>query len=160
MKSEFLEKPCGVWSKACLDLQRFCDFHCESWLDFEGRCAPPLRSFCTSPDCFCTSPEKSCTSPWESFNDRSKWKFDIFGCLGSTLRKGPFTRAIFAAIFSFWRMWRSKLLNDVIMRFHNLGTFTTHLLLYILQREKIAAKNRPCKLALWQFFCKNWNFLM
>jgi hypothetical protein len=32
----------------------------------------------TSPENFCTSPEKSWTSPWESFNDRSKWKFDIF----------------------------------------------------------------------------------
>ena len=37
------------------------------------RCAPPLRSFCTSPEniCIspeniCTSPERSCTSPWES----------------------------------------------------------------------------------------------
>jgi hypothetical protein len=30
---------------------------------------------------FCTSPEKSCTSPWESFNDGSKWKFDIFWLL-------------------------------------------------------------------------------
>ena len=27
--------------------------------------APPLRSFCTSPENFCTS-------PWECFNDRSK----------------------------------------------------------------------------------------
>jgi hypothetical protein len=42
-----------------------------SWLDFEGRCgkvvgrcAPLLRSFCTSPgtENFCTSLEKSCTS--------------------------------------------------------------------------------------------------
>jgi hypothetical protein len=45
------------------------------------RCAPPLRSFCISPENFCTSPEKSCTSHWESFNDRSKWKFDIFWLL-------------------------------------------------------------------------------
>ena len=29
------------------------------------RCAPPLRSFCTSPENFYTSPERSCTSSWE-----------------------------------------------------------------------------------------------
>jgi hypothetical protein len=28
-----------------------------------GKCTPPLRSFCNSPDNFSTSPEKSCTSP-------------------------------------------------------------------------------------------------
>jgi hypothetical protein len=32
------------------------------------RCAPPLRSFCISPENFCTSPERSCTSPWELFS--------------------------------------------------------------------------------------------
>jgi hypothetical protein len=47
------------------------------------RCAPPLRSFCTSPENFSTYPERSCTSPWESFNDGTKWKCD--DCLGSTL---------------------------------------------------------------------------
>jgi hypothetical protein len=48
------------------------------------RCAPPLRSFCTSPENFCTSPERSCISPWESFNDGTKWKCD--GCF--SLRSG------------------------------------------------------------------------
>jgi hypothetical protein len=52
-----------------------------------GGAQPPLRSFCTSPENFCTSPEKWRTSPWESFNDKSKWKFDIFGCLWSAFRK-------------------------------------------------------------------------
>ena len=64
--------------------------NCDLW---HGRIsrggAHPLRSFCTSTENFCT-PEKSCTSPWESFNDRSKWKFYIFCCSGSTLRKSVF----------------------------------------------------------------------
>jgi hypothetical protein len=51
-----------------------------SWLDFGrvGRCAPPLRLFCTS--------LKSSAPPLlkVSINDRSKWKFDIFCCLRST----------------------------------------------------------------------------
>ena len=28
-----------------------------------GRCAPPIRSLCTSPEIPCTSPENQCTSP-------------------------------------------------------------------------------------------------
>jgi hypothetical protein len=48
-----------------------------TWPDFEGRCGE-VR---TSPDNFCTSPEKSCTSPWESFNDRSKWKFSPYSSI-------------------------------------------------------------------------------
>ena len=38
--------------------------------------------------------------------------------------KGSFTRAIFAAIlgaiFSFWMMWSSRLLKDIIIRLHTL----------------------------------------
>ena len=46
------------------------------WPDFEGRCAPPLRSFCT--------PEKSFPLGKVSMIDQSE-NFTFFGCLGSTL---------------------------------------------------------------------------
>jgi hypothetical protein len=67
---------CGVTLSYCKSFNRLA-----SWPDFEvrwGRCAPPLRSFCTSPEIFCTSPEKSCNSPWEW---EWKLKFDKFLCV-------------------------------------------------------------------------------
>jgi hypothetical protein len=49
------------------------------WPDFEGRCAPPLRSFCT--------PEKSFPLGKVSMIDQSE-NFTFFGCLSQahTLR--------------------------------------------------------------------------
>ena len=54
-----------------------------AWPDFEGRCVPLLRSFCTSPENFCTSPEKSCTCLGKvSIIDENE-NLTFFGCLGS-----------------------------------------------------------------------------
>ena len=55
--------------------------------------------------------------------------------------KGLFTPAILGVIFSFWTMWRSILLIEFIMKFHNLEYyFITDQLLHIVQKEKIAPK--------------------
>ena len=58
--------------------------------------------------------------------------------------KGSFTRAISAAIlgaiFSFWWMWRSRLLNDVVMRFNNLDPSHP-------PKGENRSRNRPCKRA-------------
>jgi hypothetical protein len=55
---------------------------------------------------------------------------------GYVFFQGPFTRAI----FSFWRMWTSKPVRNVLMRKHALSTFVINPLVHIYQKEKIATK--------------------
>jgi hypothetical protein len=69
-----------------------------------GKCAPPLRSFCTSPENFCTSPEKACTSPGKVLMiDQSEslmvaWGLHFVETVSSTLLIEHFERNFVAIV--------------------------------------------------------------